>query len=81
MNKIKVSIINKPEICDERLVSSITKLTYSKKLANSSDVAAQLVNLDNTTTAVAENTLKFNHTTLLEHINLTFAIQNVSRAC
>ena len=81
MNKIKVSIINKPEICDERLVSSITKLTFSKKLANSDDVREQLVDLDKTTTAIAENTLKFNHTTLLEHINLTFVIQNVSRAC
>lgn len=81
MDKIRVSVINKPEICDERLVSSITKLTYSKKLATLEDITSQLVDLDKTTTAIAENTLKFNHTTLLEHINLIFAIQNVSRAC
>ncbi len=42
MDKIKISVINKPEICDERLVSSITKLTFSKKLANCEDVASQL---------------------------------------
>lgn len=81
MDKIRVSVINKPEICDERLISSITKLTYFKKLATLEDITSQLVDLDKTTTAIAENTLKFNHTTLLEHINLTFVIQNVSRAC
>ena len=81
MNKIKVSIINKPEICDERLVSSLTKLTFSKKLAGMDDIREQLVDIDNTTTAIAENTLKFNHTTICEHLNLSFAIQNISRAC
>lgn len=80
MNKIKVSIINKPEICDERLVSSITKLTYSKRLANVEDVREQLVDVDNSTTAIAENTLKYNHTTICEHLNITFVLQNISRA-
>ena len=38
MDKIRVSVINKPELCDERLVSSITKLTFSKKLAGVDDI-------------------------------------------
>ena len=80
MNKIKVSIINKPKICDERLVSSITKLTYSKRLANVEDAREQLVDVDNSTTAIAENTLKYNHTTICEHLNITFVLQNISRA-
>ena len=74
MDKIRISVINRPVICDERLVSSITKLTFSKKLANTEDIRNQLVDIDNSTTAIAENTLKFNHTTLLEHLTLTFAI-------
>ena len=81
MNKIKVSIINKPEICDERLISSLTKLTFSKKLANSDDIREQLLDIDSTTTNIAENTLKFNHTTLLEHIGgITFLLSNISRS-
>ena len=80
MNKIKVSVINKPELCDERLVSSITKLTFSKKLTGMDDIKQQLVDVDKTTTAIAENTLKFNHTTILEHLPLTFCLQNISRA-
>lgn len=81
MNKIKINVINKPEICDERLVSSLTKLTFSKKLAGSDDVRDQLVDVDGTSTAIAENTLKMNHTTICEHLTLTIAVQNISRAC
>lgn len=81
MDKIKISVINKPDICDERLVSSLTKLTFSRKLAGSDDIREQLVDVDGTSTAIAENTLKMNHTTICEHLNLTFAVQNISRAC
>ncbi len=80
MDKIKVSILNKPEICDERLISSITKLTFSKKLADADEVRSQLIDMDNSTTAIAENTLKFNHTTICEHLVVTFVLQNISRA-
>jgi len=80
MDKIKVSIINKPEICDERLVSSLTKLTFSKKLAGLDDIREQLVDIDNTSTAIAENTLKFGHTTMLEHLPICLCLQGISRA-
>lgn len=80
MDKIRVSIINKPEICDERFLSSLTKLTFSRKLATMDDIKSQLVDVENNTTNIVENTLKFNHTTICEHLNLTFLIQNISRA-
>jgi thymidylate synthase (FAD) len=80
MDKIKVNIINKPEICDERLISSLTKLTFSKKLANSEDIRDQLIDIDNSTTTIAENILKFNHSTICEHLTLTFCLQNISRS-
>ena len=80
MDKIKVSIINKPEICDERLISNLTKLTFSNKLVTIDDIKNQLANLDKTTANIAENTFKFSHTSISEHITLSFLLQNVSRA-
>ncbi len=80
MDKISVSIINKPEICDERLISSLTRLTFSGKLANSDDLREQLVDVDNRSTAIAENIFKMNHSTIAEHLTLTFALHNISRA-
>ena len=80
MNKIRVSVINKPEICDERLISNLTKLTFSKKFVTTDDIRQMLTDVDSTTVNIAENTFKFSHTSISEHITLTFLIQNVSRS-
>lgn len=80
MNRISVSIINKPEICDERLISSLTRLTFSGKLANCDDLREQLVDVDDRSTTMAENIFKMNHSSIAEHLTLTFALHNISRA-
>lgn len=80
MNKIKIKLLNKMEITDDRYLSNITKITYSEKLNGKQDIAEQLLDISKTNTNIVENVVKFNHTSILEHLNYTFLIEGASRS-
>ena len=81
MDKIKVSIINKMEHCSSSLISNFTKMTFSKKFNGAEGIANALTDTSSTTNAIAQNILKMDHSTILEHQVLTFSIEGFSRAC
>ena len=80
MNKIKVKLINKMDMTDDRYLSNITKITYSEKLNGKQDIADQILDIENSNTKIVENVVKFNHTSILEHLNYTFLIEGASRS-
>ena len=80
MNKIKIKLLNKMEITDDRYLSNITKITYSEKLNGKQDIAEQLLDISKTNTNIVENVVKFNHTSILEHLNYTFLVEGASRS-
>lgn len=80
MNKIKVKLLNKMEVTDDKYLSNITKITYSEKLNGKEDIAKQLLNYEKTSTDIIKNVVKFNHTSILEHLNYTFLIEGASRS-
>lgn len=80
MDRIKVKLLNKMELTDDRYLSNITKITFSEKLNGKQDIAEQLLDIENTNTKIVENVVKFNHTSILEHLNYTFLIEGASRS-
>lgn len=80
MDKIKVKLINKMNMTDDRYLSNITKITYSEKLNGKQDIADQILDIENSNTKIVENVVKFNHTSILEHLNYTFLVEGASRS-
>lgn len=80
MDKIKVKLINKMNMTDDKYLSNITKITYSEKLNGKQDIADQILDIENSNTKIVENVVKFNHTSILEHLNYTFLVEGASRS-
>lgn len=80
MNRIKVKLLNKMEMTDDKYLSNITKITYSEKLNEKQDIAEQLLDIKSSNTKIVENVVKFNHTSILEHLNYTFLVEGASRS-
>lgn len=81
MDKIRVSIINKMEHCSSELISNFTKMTFSKKFNGAENIANSLTDTSTTSNKIAQNILKMDHSTILEHQVLTFSIEGFSRCC
>lgn len=81
MDRIKVQIINKMENSSSGIISNFTKMTFSKNFNGKEDIGNSLTDTTNTSSAIAQNILKMDHSTILEHQVLTFKIENISRAC
>lgn len=81
MDKIKVTLINKMDHCSSGIISNFTKMTFSKNFNGVDNTSDKLVDTSTTSNAIAQNILKMDHSTILEHQVLTFNIENISRAC
>ena len=80
MNKIKVTMINHSEHYSDEYLSGLVRITYSEKLNGKQDIAEQLLDYENQNTNLIDNCVKFNHTSILEHVSYTFMIEGASRS-
>lgn len=80
MNKIKVTMINHSENYSDEYLSGLVRITYSEKLNGDTDVASQLLDYNTQDTNLINNCIKFNHTSILEHVSYTFMIEGASRS-
>lgn len=80
MNKIKVSTINVSQEHSAKLISALTKITFSKKMNAASDVASLLQNVTDEKDVLAKRVFQLGHLTLLEFINVTLLVEGASRS-
>lgn len=80
MNNIKVTMINHSEHYSDEYLSGLVRITYSEKLNGKQDVASQLLDYKKQDSNLISNCVKFNHTSILEHVNYTFMIEGASRS-
>lgn len=77
MKKIEIKCLNKSHEKPEEFLSKIVDITFSKRF-NKSDKPEELLQNFNETTL--RNVIEMNHTSILEHVNVTYLIQGASRS-
>ena len=80
MDKIKVTCLNRSHEDPENFLNNIVRITFSKKLSKTDDMAKELLDRKNDDFDLLINTIKMNHQSILEHVNVTYAIEGASRS-
>lgn len=80
MNKIKVSTINVSNEHSAKYISALTKMTFSKKMNSSPNVAELLQNVNDEKDVLAKRVFQLGHLTLLEFIDVTVLVSGCSRS-
>ena len=80
MNKIKVSTINVSNQHSAKYISALTKITFSKKMNASNDIASLLQNVNDEKDVLAKRVFQLGHLTLLEFINVSVLVEGCSRS-
>lgn len=80
MDKIKVTCLNRSHEDPENFLNNIVRITFSKKLSKTDDMASEITDRKNDNFNLLINTIEMNHQSILEHVNVTYAIEGASRS-
>ena len=80
MDKIKVTCLNRSHEDPENFLNYIVRITFSKKLSKTDDMASEITDRKNDNFNLLINTIEMNHQSILEHVNVTYAIEGASRS-
>ena len=80
MNNINVTCLNRSHPDPENFLNNIVRITFSKKLNKSANIANEILASKNDNFDLLINTIEMNHQSILEHVNVTYAIEGASRS-
>lgn len=80
MNKIKVIRIAQTTDHPEEYLNNLVKITFSKKLNKGQGVVETILDTTSNDLKLLHNTIKMNHTSILEQVDVTYAIIGASRS-
>lgn len=80
MKNIKVTCINRSHEDPENFLNNIVRITFSKKLSKTDDMVTEIVDRKNDNFNLLTNTIEMNHQSILEHVNVSYAIEGASRS-
>ena len=80
MKNIKVTRLNASHEDPENFLNNLVRITFSKKLSAKDDIYDELVTRKNDNLSMLTNIIEMNHQSILEHVNVTYAITGASRS-
>lgn len=80
MKNIKVTRLNASHENPENFLNNLVRITFSKKLSAQDDIYDELMTRESTNLSMLKNIIEMNHQSILEHVNVTYAITGASRS-
>ena len=80
MKNIKVTRLNASHEDPENFLNNLVRITFSKKLSAKDDIYDEIVTRQNDNLSMLTNIIEMNHQSILEHVNVTYAITGASRS-
>lgn len=80
MDKIKVIRIAQTTDHPEEYLNNLVKITFSKKLNKGNDVVETILDTSPSDLKLLKNIIEMNHTSVLEQVDVTYAIVGASRS-